>query len=138
MDASHFELEPARPLRACHRKMVVLREASTRAHKLERRAKETKDALRGNSKDAAQKTKLLAQLDELEASAARERKLQAKEQGAGGALYWPLFNLDLKHPNSAEGLEHRPPEELVASILQKEREILQLIEEIQCEMEALS
>jgi type I restriction enzyme M protein len=113
-------------------------QASTRAHKLERQAKETKDNLRANGKDAAKKANLQAQLDELETAAAKERKLQADEQAAGDALYWPLFNLDLKNPSSAEALEHRPPEELVASILEKEREILQLIKEIQGEVEALS
>lgn len=114
------------------------REASTRAHKLERQAKETKDDLRANSKDAAQKSKLQASLTELEAAAAKERKLQADEQAAGDALYWPLFNLDLKNPNSADALEHRPPQELVASILDKEREILRLMQEIQTEVEALA
>jgi type I restriction enzyme M protein len=39
-------------------------------------------------------------------------------------------NLDLKNPNSADALEHRPPEELVADILEKERRILELVEEI--------
>lgn len=44
-------------------------------------------------------------------------------------------NLDLKNPNSAEALEHRPPEELVADILEKERRILTLVEEIQAELQ---
>src|SRR5205823_6661349 len=103
------------------------REAITRARKLERQAKETKDDLRANGKDAAQKTKLQERLDELEAAAAKEWKLQADEQTASDALYWPLFNLDLKNPNSADALVHRPPQELMASILDKEREILRLM-----------
>lgn len=114
------------------------REASTRAHKLERQAKETKGDLRANGKDAAQKAKLQAQMDELEAAAAKERRLQTDEQTAGDALYWPLFNLDLKNPNTADALEHRPPQELVASILETESEILRLMREIQTEVEALA
>lgn len=114
------------------------RTASTRAHKLERQAKEAKDDLRASGKDATQKTKLQERLDELEAAATKERKLQADEQAAGDALYWPLFNLDLKNPNSADAIEHRPPQELVASILDKEREILRLMEEIQTVVEALA
>lgn len=114
------------------------REANTRAHKLERQAKETKDELRGSGKDAAQKAKRQTQLDELEAAAANERKIQAAEKNAGDAIYWPLFNLDHKNPTSADALEHRPPGELVASILAKEREILRLMEEIQTEVEALA
>ncbi len=85
------------------------REANTRAHKLERQAKETKDGLRNNGKDASRKAKLQTQLDELDAAAANERKIQATEQAAGDAIYWPLFNLDHKNPTSADALEHRPP-----------------------------
>ena len=114
------------------------KEANSRAHKLERQAKETKDELRGNAVDAAQKAKLQTQLGELEAAAAKERKIQTTEQAAGDAIYWPLFNLDRKNPTSADTLEHLPPSELVASILTKEREILRLVEEIQTEVEALS
>lgn len=114
------------------------KEANSRAHKLERQAKETKDELRGNGKDAAQKAKLQTKLEELEAAAANERKIQATEQSAGDAIYWPLFNLDYKNPTSPDALEHRPPGELVASILTKEREILRLMEEIQAEVEALA
>jgi type I restriction enzyme M protein len=113
------------------------REASARARKLERQGKETKDDLRVNGKNATQKAKLEAQLGEIEAAAAQERTLVAYEQSAGDALYWPLFNLDLKNPNSADPLEHRAPRELVSSIIDKERGILRLMEEIQTEMEAL-
>jgi type I restriction enzyme M protein len=114
------------------------REASTRAHKLERQAKGIKDDLRVNGKVPEQRSKVQARLDELESAAANERKLQAGEQAAADALYWPLFNLDVKNPNSAEALEHLPPHELVASILEKEREILKLMEEIRAEVEALA
>lgn len=113
------------------------KEANTRAHKLERQAKETKDELRGNGQDAAHKAKLQARLAELETAATNERKIQASEQAAGDAIYWPLFNLDHKNPISPDALEHRPPSELVASIIEKEREILRLMEEIQSEVEAL-
>jgi type I restriction enzyme M protein len=114
------------------------REAATRAHKIERQAKDSKDELRANGKDPVQKAKLQSQLDELEAAAAKARKLQSDEQAAGDAIYWPLFNLDLRNPNSADALEHLPPREIVASILDKEREILRLMEEIQTEVEALA
>jgi type I restriction enzyme M protein len=40
------------------------------------------------------------------------------------------FNLDLKNPRAAEDLELKAPEELVESILQKERRIVELMEEI--------
>ena len=39
-------------------------------------------------------------------------------------------NLDIKNPNAAETLEHKPPEELVESILAKERRIVEIMGEI--------
>jgi len=43
-------------------------------------------------------------------------------------------NLDIKNPNAAEAIEHRPPEELVADIIKKERQILELMGEIEQEL----
>lgn len=45
-------------------------------------------------------------------------------------------NLDIKNPNSAEVLEHLPPEQLVADIMEKERKILAIMEEIKAELAA--
>ena len=39
-------------------------------------------------------------------------------------------NLDVKNPHSKEELEHLPPEELVESILRKERRIAEIMDEI--------
>ena len=39
-------------------------------------------------------------------------------------------NLDIKNPNTAQDLEHLPPEQLVESILEKERQIAALMDEI--------
>lgn len=113
------------------------REAATRAHRIERQIKEKKDELRANAKDSAQKAKLEVQLAELQTVAETEWKLRSDEQAAGDAIYWPLFNLDLKNPNGADALEHRPPRELIASIIDKEHEIVRLMKEIQTEVEAL-
>jgi type I restriction enzyme M protein len=41
------------------------------------------------------------------------------------------FNLDVKNPNEGAGPEHQPPEVLVAGIIEKERRILGIMEEIQ-------
>jgi type I restriction enzyme M protein len=43
-------------------------------------------------------------------------------------------NLDVKNPNAAESLEHLPPEQLAADILDKERRIIELMEEIRAEL----
>lgn len=43
-------------------------------------------------------------------------------------------NLDIKNPNSAQALEHLPPEQLVEDILAKERRIIEIMEEIKAEL----
>jgi type I restriction enzyme M protein len=37
-------------------------------------------------------------------------------QAEGDALYWPIYNLDLKNPNAKAGLEHADPKDLIASM----------------------
>ncbi len=44
-------------------------------------------------------------------------------------------NLDLKNPNSKNDISHRPPEELVASILDKERRIFEIVGRIKALLE---
>jgi type I restriction enzyme M protein len=51
---------------------------------------------------------------------------------AGGALI--SCNLDIKNPNSADALEHLPPAQLMADILQKERRIIEIMEEIEVQL----
>ncbi len=112
-------------------------EAKSRAKKIERQIKDLKEAIRANAKNQNEKQKLDTRLRELVTTAASERAIQAAEQSAGDAIYWPIFNLDAKNPTSAETLEQRPPEELIGDILKKEREILKLVEEIQTEVASL-
>ena len=45
-------------------------------------------------------------------------------------------NLDVKNPHAAEALEHRPPEQLVADIIEKERRIMEIMEEIKAELQS--
>jgi type I restriction enzyme M protein len=46
-------------------------------------------------------------------------------------------NLDVKNPNSQEALEHLPPEQLAADILDKEQKIIDIIEDVQAELEGV-
>jgi len=46
-------------------------------------------------------------------------------------------NLDLKNPSAGDPFEHVPPEELVASIVEKERQILALMAEVQEALEGV-
>jgi type I restriction enzyme M protein len=43
-------------------------------------------------------------------------------------------NLDIKNPNSADALEHLPPDRLIGDILAKEAKIVQIVEEIKAEL----
>ena len=43
-------------------------------------------------------------------------------------------NLDLKNPHAGETIDPRPPQEIVESIIQKERRILEIMEEIKAEL----
>jgi type I restriction enzyme M protein len=44
------------------------------------------------------------------------------------------FNLDRRNPNRADDLAHRPPEELIAELIDSEREIMKLLNVIQAEL----
>ncbi|MBL8926556.1 MAG: SAM-dependent DNA methyltransferase [Pseudonocardia sp.] len=48
------------------------------------------------------------------------------------------YNLDLRNPHPADGVTHRPPAELVAELIETEREILGLLEELQREIKDFS
>ena len=82
------------------------------------------------------RAKLKTRHEALLAEAARQRALAREEQAAGDAIYWPVYNLDLKNPRAAQDLEHLPPAQLASDILEKERRIIALIEEIKAELEA--
>jgi type I restriction enzyme M protein len=44
------------------------------------------------------------------------------------------YNLDLRNPNRQDDLSHRPPEELVAELIETERATLELLEKLQDEL----
>ena len=62
---------------------------------------------------------------------------QALEQAAkaaqskGFAEYWPIFELDRKHPNAKAGMEHAAPKDLIASMRSHEAEMMRLLGEIE-------
>jgi type I restriction enzyme M protein len=51
-----------------------------------------------------------------------------------GELEADSFNLDRRNPNRPEDLAHRPPTELVAEMVENEREVMRLLEEIEAEL----
>ena len=63
--------------------------------------------------------------------AARRAAAVEAAQGQGDALYWPLYNLDLKYPNAKAGLEHADPKDLIAATRGHEAEVMRLLGEIE-------
>ena len=71
--------------------------------------------------------------DQQKALKARQRQHEENAKTAqreGDAIYWPIYNLDIKNPHGKEALEHVPPHELVASMLAKEQDVIKLLAEI--------
>ncbi|MBA3736392.1 MAG: SAM-dependent DNA methyltransferase [Actinobacteria bacterium] len=52
-----------------------------------------------------------------------------------GEIEADAFNLDRRNPNRAEDLAHRPPTELIAELIENEREVMRLLGEIEAELE---
>ncbi|NGY04007.1 N-6 DNA methylase [Solimonas terrae] len=77
------------------------------------------------------KAALQAELRELKARQQAHEAAAKAAQAQGDALYWPIYNLDLKNPNAKQGLEHAEPKDLVASMRAKEQEVLKLLGEIE-------
>lgn len=65
------------------------------------------------------------------------REQAREEQAKADAIYWPIFNLDMKNPNSQKALEHRVPVELIKDILAREQQIIAILEEINAELEGI-
>lgn len=52
-------------------------------------------------------------------------------QAEGDALFWPIYNLDIKNPHAKAGLEHAEPKDLVASMRTHEEAVMRLLGEIE-------
>jgi len=77
------------------------------------------------------KAALQAQLRELRTRQQAHEAAAKAAQAEGDALYWPIYNLDLKNPHAAEGLEHADPKDLVAAMRAGEEDVLRLLGEIE-------
>jgi type I restriction enzyme M protein len=85
---------------------------NNQASELENQARSLRESLKG-TKNVDTREQVNNQITELQEIAAPIR-LQAKEsQNAGESLYWPIYNLDIKNPNTAEEESHDPDELLV-------------------------
>ncbi len=79
----------------------------------------------------ADKAPLQSMLRELK-SRQQAHELAAKAaQSEGDALYWPIYNLDIKNPHAKAGLEHADPKDLIAGMRSREAEVMRLLGEIE-------
>jgi type I restriction enzyme M protein len=60
----------------------------------------------------------------------QQREIAKEEQAKGDSLYWRIYNLDQKNPNSQNDFEHLSPEQLISDIWSKEQRILEILNEI--------
>ena len=74
---------------------------------------------------------LLDRLRALKAEQQAHEQAGKAAQAEGDALYWPIYNLDLKNPHARAGLEHADPKDLIASMRSHEFEVMRLLTEIE-------
>ncbi len=74
---------------------------------------------------------LQERLHELKLEQQRHEQAAKAAQGEGDALYWPIYNLDIKNPSAKAGLEHADPKDLIASMRGHEAEVMRLLGEIE-------
>lgn len=77
------------------------------------------------------RAELQEQLRSLKAQQVTHEQAAKVAQAEGDALYWPIYNLDIKNPNAKAGLEHAEPKELIASMRSHEAEVMRLLGEIE-------
>ena len=118
--------------------------ADARAKELAREYKELSDEIQtlqkpllAASQDREEKKGTdirLAELEkkrgEVQRAELEQREIAKEEQAKGDAIYWIIYNLDIKNPRGKQDFEHMPPERLVDDILSKERRIADIMTEI--------
>lgn len=97
---------------------------------LEHQARDLRNKIVGNG-DASHREKIEQQIASLRESAERLRLGARDAQASGDRLYWPIFNLDLRNPNSPEQESHDPD-----VLLGKYKKLLGEIEETQNQLKS--
>jgi len=78
-----------------------------------------------------QKAELQQRLKALKIEQSAHEQAAKAAQADGDALYWPIYNLDLKNPHAKAGLEHADPKDLISSMRGHEAEVMRLLGEIE-------
>jgi len=100
------------------------------ASAIDNQIKDLKDSIKG-IKETEQREPVELQIEAL-AKQSEQLKLQTKdEQAAGDRLFWPIYNLDIKNPNSLDAVTHDPDE-----LLAQYKQLLLEIEDTQNQLKA--
>ena len=83
------------------------------------------------SSEKGNKSALQERLRTLKAQQQAHEQAAKSAQAEGDALYWPIYNLDLKNPHAKAGLEHADPKDLIAAMRGHEAEVMRLLGEIE-------
>ena len=78
-----------------------------------------------------EKATLQERLRELKTRQQAHEQTAKAAQAEGDALYWPIYNLDLKNPHAKASLEHADPKDLIAAMRGHEAEVMRLLGEIE-------
>ncbi|HOV87370.1 MAG TPA: class I SAM-dependent DNA methyltransferase [Syntrophobacteraceae bacterium] len=87
-------------------------------------------ALNGAEGKSSNKSALQAEQQALIARRQAHEEAAKSAQREGDAVYWPIYNLDLKNPNGREAVEYIPPEKLLSRMIENEREAAALLADI--------
>ena len=106
------------------------KELNNQAAALENQVRDLRNSIKG-VKEPGQRKQVEDQIDALKKEAEALR-LQARDaQAAGDRLYWPIYNLDIKNPNTPEEESHDPD-----VLLEKYKKLLADIEETQNQLKS--
>ncbi|MDP1653869.1 MAG: class I SAM-dependent DNA methyltransferase [Rhodocyclaceae bacterium] len=83
------------------------------------------------SAEKGNKSALQERLRTLKTQQQAHEQTAKSAQAEGDALYWPIYNLDLKNPHAKAGLEHADPKDLIARMRGHEAEVMRLLGEIE-------
>ncbi|MCB1777826.1 MAG: N-6 DNA methylase [Candidatus Competibacteraceae bacterium] len=100
------------------------------ASALENRIRDLRDSIKGIT-DATQRKPVEEEIEPLRSQIERLRVQARDAQAAGDRLYWPIYNLDLKNPNTPEEESHDPD-----VLLEKYKKLLGEIEETENQLKA--
>ncbi len=137
-DAYHKALKEAQPhWEAAKAAETLAKQCVESVHDLENKIKNLEALILDftpvkEKKEIRQKIKgVKAGIKALQAQEKEQRELAKDEQGKGDVIYWAVYNLDQKNPNSQNEFEHLPPEQLLADIAEKDQRVAELMTEIE-------